>query len=317
MELTANQNLLYTAAQGLLGVCDGAMSKDGVGFGKGHAMMMHTLLTVPADLWTDQDWADCYDAVRVHQGQVPDFAAIQPIVVSDGSVTRKGLKKNKTQMHVSVAEGGIRFAFNYSKKLVAAVKTIPGVRFDRASLSWTAPLTSHAAIKAVIADTRTEVSAEVWQAIREAKNKPVEAPKPEAPAITASADGIVMRTPYVAKDDCRAIAGARWNADLRAWVAPQAEVKAVLALAEKHGLLVAPEVKALTASAAHITLTPYGYIAIKSPFAAKDDIRFHTSATWDKAVSAWMVPVHEVEAVLDVAGRWNLTVSQDVFALLA
>lgn len=314
MTLTANHNLLHEAAMSLLGVCDGARERDGVGFGKGHATMMHNLLKVPVDMWTESDWADCYAAVRHHQRQVPNFEAIQPVVVSDGSVSRKGVKK--ANMRVSVEGSSVRFAFNYSKKLVAAVKTIPGARFDRNTLSWTAPVTSHAEITAVIGQTGTEAGPEVWNALREAKNAPAVPTTPEAAGwVKVVGDRIAMKTPYAAKDDTRAIMGTRWDPMEKVWTAPKEQAKAVVALAEKHNLTVDDSVKALKMDDfANITATDYGYIVIRAPYAAKDDIKFHLHAQWDKALNAWTVPVTEVEPVLDLAGRWMLTVAPEVFA---
>ncbi len=131
---------LQTALQILASRCNYARNLDGAGFSKFDADFGHSLAQKPASEWTPKMTAAAYKMARKYRGQLAEaghpFEAIPepPPVDPVDPVTQKPRPAKR------ISYDGQQFVveFHYHPELVAGIKKIPGVRFQRAPVvGWT------------------------------------------------------------------------------------------------------------------------------------------------------------------------------------
>jgi Superfamily II DNA/RNA helicases, SNF2 family len=139
----AAKTQIHSAIRSLAEVCDGAFQQDGRGFNKFDAPRGHALANLPLENWTArQTWA-AWHLLRKYQGQleIMGFFHAQmrpPEPVQAESSQAKPIPK--PSLSVSLNENLVKFCFHYDPALVAAVKQLPGRRFNPQDKTWTVPL---------------------------------------------------------------------------------------------------------------------------------------------------------------------------------
>lgn len=218
---TASQ-LRHCAAL-LAGMCDGAYAVDGHGYNKMDAGRGRDLAAHPLP-WTDRLTFSAYQMLRKYRGQLGaagvdwDSIPVPPVPAEPQDITAADAT------HVAVRAP-------YSAAFVAAVKSIPGRRWDAEYRRWLVPVEG-----ATVAPLRRLAVAhdlEVDEAATALLDNP---PDQAAAAVGAPApvtvtersvrwenNGFVVRFPYdpAAVAAVKSVPGARWDKTAKAWrVAP-------------------------------------------------------------------------------------------------
>lgn len=129
---------IKTAFFTILGQCDGAVTLDGHGFNAPDAALARQIAR-RAEIWgVHEDYA-AYSMLRKYSRQLSargiEFSALPtPEKPARPQSARMVLRNINTQ--------SLKIMFNYDAALVAAVKQIPGARYDGATKSWTIPYTA-------------------------------------------------------------------------------------------------------------------------------------------------------------------------------
>lgn len=116
------------------------------------------LAAVPVDAWTDNMVAYAFELTRKYRGQLeaggydvdslpePTRGTAAVGRADARSVERAHRDKAARTVTVDEGEGVARIAFRYNSQLVAAVKQLPGRRWQPAAKQWTVPLAYAAAV---------------------------------------------------------------------------------------------------------------------------------------------------------------------------
>lgn len=243
---------LKAACGAIAGVCNGAITRDDVGFNKADTSFGRFIATVPAERWDAEQCAVVRDLLRKYKGQLAaagiEWAALPAVqVVAAVETSRKGaLARFKAQQadldadaeaeawragrigtHELVfirqrprawVEGvAVVVAFPFEAVLVAAIKELPVRRFDGARKCWVVGRGSEAALAAFIAAHGVVARPEVDAWIAAAMAAPAQAAAPvasKAPNFRIEGDRVVLCAPYNADavEPLRQVPGRRWDA---------------------------------------------------------------------------------------------------------
>lgn len=218
--------LLSRALRHLASRCDGAVSHDDQGFAAPDVSDGHRLARADHESWTLAEAQRAWEIVRRYSGQLAEVGISPATIPAPIPETQQVAAPAATNGHarratrvVTVEQGVVVIAFPYDADLVAAVKSIPGRRFDSGHKHWTAPLSSLAAVRAFAEKHRFVVT-------ESAANAPVTeaaaAPAPPSRTVRLDGDRLVVRFDYDADlvAQVRELAGARWDKTGRHWSVP-------------------------------------------------------------------------------------------------
>jgi SWI/SNF-related matrix-associated actin-dependent regulator of chromatin subfamily A-like protein 1 len=143
---------LAAAAQALASACDGARAHDGAGFNAYDADFGRLLAATPEARWTPRMRIGAWRMLRKYRGQLAgagiDFGAI-PEPPSLEAIAHAPAKPQATRRIRLEGEAYI-IEFPYDPAVVAAVRNVPGRRFDGAAKRWTAPANEAATVALAI-----------------------------------------------------------------------------------------------------------------------------------------------------------------------
>lgn len=225
----------YVAAR-----CDGAFARDGEGFDGMDTKAGKRLARIPAEDWTPAAVALGSFLVIKYVGQHGDEGLVEDVkaaghtgennevVLAGRAFARQAVKAVDARESFSAVREGdtVTFSFKYDADLVAAVRDLPGRRWNSNTKTWTAPATEEAL--ALAADYGFDLGAPV-------------APQPEKPAKRIEVEGAnaAIYFPYdpalVAAVKAE-VNGRRWDGQARRWTAPV--TPSLAAFAAAHGFAV-------------------------------------------------------------------------------
>lgn len=218
---------LSAAIRAIAARCDGAQDHDGVGFNGQDTHFGRALAMVPAEKWTPEVTVEAHRTLRKYRGQlasagidydalpVPEGAAAENATANrDARSDAYAMRRDATSADArKIRLDGQRLIieFPYDQKRVAAVKQIPGARWDGAAKVWTIPIESGRAAVDTFPDFH------IGEGILEA----VEHAPPPPPARRIEGDGrrYLVWFPYDGRlvDLMRGVPGARWDKELGCW----------------------------------------------------------------------------------------------------
>lgn len=298
---------------------DRATEDNGIGFSANDTGFGHRLANSDPASWGEQLTADAWHTLRRYKRQLLtlglDFDLIPEPALPRSDDRRSG------QRLVTADHNGYVLTFPYSPEIVAAVKEVPGRRWNPEQKVWSAPLSSGAAIRALCA-THGFTASEAAQTAMTAENPPE--------AHTARVTGTVkIRGPKfhlsfaydpAAVAAIKEIPGRRWNPDDRVWIVPITSVRQMMAFCEEYGIdmsALADVPDADPVIEPDISIDQHGFI-IRFPFDRDlvTQVRDLPTATYDKLIGAWRV---SRSASIDLAGfaeSTNAVVDKDVERIL-
>lgn len=221
-----DESILLTAMQSLKGVCDGAREEDGSGFAGPDVRRGHRLAGTPWERWTGKDKAWAFHAARKYRKQLAGFG-IDFETIPEPADT-------KTAALIDVKGHEFIVTFEYDSALVAAVKSVPGRRFNPQTKCWTAPISSDAvaALKNLEQFSWTEAATAMAET---AESMPVVEQKPTK-QIDVEVNTFIIRFDFdrdvVAA--VKSVPGARFEPSEKFWTAP-ADGRAIARLRELVG----------------------------------------------------------------------------------
>jgi SNF2 family DNA or RNA helicase len=171
-EATTKKQIIYVMTRYLAGQCDGAVLRDDVGFNGAHARFGKAMAQLPLEQWTPrQVWAMRRILETYKNTQLAHLWVIIPEIeeppdipkrfVSGGYVapprpvprqwrTLKFTDDAGTYLRDMRGVGAMVFDQNYDPALIAAIKSIPGRRYDGTHKVWIVPITASEGIEAVL-----------------------------------------------------------------------------------------------------------------------------------------------------------------------
>jgi hypothetical protein len=243
-ELTETASQLHAAAVRLAAECDYAVDEDGRGFNKPDTHFGHGLAETPAELWTDEVISAAWTTLRKYKGQLQaggiDFDAIEkPAELEAADKERRDLLRT-----IQLEGDKAVFHFGYSQRLVAAVKTIPGRKWDGDSKTWSVVLTTTS--RPAVLEFAKEFGFKADPAIMAIEVKKVMAVRKPTASIELDGELAIIRFPYSpeAVAAVKTIPGRKWNGEKKFWTAPTgiAQVSALADFAEEFDLEIAQEI---------------------------------------------------------------------------
>lgn len=186
---------------------DFAREANGVGFDRTDGGRGHQLATIPETEWTagDRQYAEFLAAKYRRQLEAYGF-----------TVPKFESKRCDQARAMRVIDGRTVLTFGYDAGLIETLKRSVRARWDAQNKWWVVQPGSEAYAAKFAADNGFEVTESATVAV-------ATAPKPEPPKIVITTEGgrIVVRSPYSYAARLKAIPGARWDADERAWTYPE------------------------------------------------------------------------------------------------
>lgn len=156
----------------LAGVCDGARTRDGVGFNGAHAEFGRRMATTPIEQWTPrQTWAmrrilETYKNTQLAAfwdaiPDIPEPFDARPLVSSSGALVPQPSVKRGWRVLTYARDGGmfdpnfrgmdvLVLDQNYDPGLIAKIKELPGRRYNGNNKVWVVPCTSTTVIDTVV-----------------------------------------------------------------------------------------------------------------------------------------------------------------------
>lgn len=141
---TESYEIIRQAAATLAAYCDGARAVDGMGYSKVDAGFGREIAARPVEAWSPRFARAAWKVVRKYRRQLPgvDLAAVEPPEVPKEE--RPAPKPapapcaygRSKEVKIEAHGAGCRISFGYDPGLVAAVKAIPGARFERIGKTW-------------------------------------------------------------------------------------------------------------------------------------------------------------------------------------
>ena len=146
------ENLLHRAVLLLAGQCDGAYSRDDVGYNRMDSDFGHKLAQTPFESWTPGQKRGAWKMLRKYRGQLAtygkiDYDAIPEPPAAPKQIERPVIHPVETAKTVTLTPTAAEIRFPYDPGLVEAVKEIPGRKWEKDIRIWTVPLTTDALIK--------------------------------------------------------------------------------------------------------------------------------------------------------------------------
>lgn len=246
---------LLEAVRALAGVCDGAVTRDGAGFNGTDAAFGRSLARLPEGAWDDATRRVAWEVLGKYRGQLAahgiDYTAIPIPPPTTTSRREAAVVVSKT---IEVEADVFVIRFRYDPVLVDRVKTIPGRRFTNRGTEkfWIAPLSSAAAVVAFAEANGFKIVGDVPVVENIANKAPSTA---DAPLPSNKGSVVVEGAKFIirfgehpgqeALDTIRAIPRREYHGPEKLWKVPvRGNGAAVLALAKRFGLSIAPEVEA-------------------------------------------------------------------------
>lgn len=124
--------------------CDGASSRDHMGFNGGDAYMGHVLADKPYEQWSNKMKYIAYRMLRKYKGQLAiggiDYDAIPPVEDPKEVARKRQIEKDKRKFkRVEVDGDNFIVRFTYDPTLVEAIKRLPARKYDKANKRWIVP----------------------------------------------------------------------------------------------------------------------------------------------------------------------------------
>jgi hypothetical protein len=213
--------------------CDGAVSRDDVGYRADDTAFGHRLALLPAATWTQAERQQAWEMVQHYGGQLAEID-VDPRVLPEpipgmhasqqaptaAAAHHNGNGHARATRLITADHGAFSVSFPYDAALVDAVKALPGRRFSPEHKCWTVPASGAKAILAFAAARGFTLTPEA-QALATAS--PTAAPA-TAPSRTVTLDGkrLVVRFDYDADlvARVRELVGATWDKANRRWTLP-------------------------------------------------------------------------------------------------
>ncbi len=283
-ETTKTAQILKDACASIAGNCDGAITKDSVGFNKADTSFGRSISLAPAKLWTPEICHEVRSMLKKYSGQLRSvniehnelpmverqssrgrsveastLKKIAAKVVKDnarhsfrtGQISEANARKTLGNFRLMEIVGkDLVASFPYDRDLIDAIKTINyrDRRWDSISKTWAISANAAGFVLHLIADWDFMVTDADLERIKHASNRtPPEAPKPKSKStVTFSNDRIVLTTPYNPKltDGVRGIEGRKWDAENKINTFPVTQSAAVLKLTTNYNLYVSDEARA-------------------------------------------------------------------------
>lgn len=145
--------------------------------------------------------------------------------------------------NITLSRGEIAISFDYNARLVEAIRTIPGRRFDKKTLTWSVPTESVSVVREFATDNKFFMSDEV-KALPDQEVKII-------PKILVHNNSLAITFGYDANllTQVRQIPGALWSPELRMWLVPIECVAEVLRFQKEHNAKLSPEAAKLIGEA--------------------------------------------------------------------
>lgn len=144
-----NTHPLYVAMCALASVCDGARAEDAAGFNAVDTAFGHALAARPYHRWTTKQRAAGFRMIGKYRGQLAHAFGIDygAMLFPDAQPEPPVQVGPPAKRRIARVDGqAVIFDFDFDWDLVAAVKSIPGRRFEPKSKLWSAPLRVDAAV---------------------------------------------------------------------------------------------------------------------------------------------------------------------------
>ena len=137
-------NILKEAIDFIAARCDGASSRDHMGFNGGDAYMGHILADKPYEQWSPKMKYIAYRMLRKYKSQLMaggiDYSAIPPVEDPKEVAMKKQIERDKMKFkRVEVEGDNFIVSFTYDPDLVEAVKKLPVRKYDGPHKRWIVP----------------------------------------------------------------------------------------------------------------------------------------------------------------------------------
>jgi len=195
---------------------DRARHANGVGFDRTDGNRGHQLAALPVEQWTETDHQYARYLVQKYQGQLRSYGFdVDCVLQREKRPARPPRPVERAALRRVGAD--LVLTFPYDPDTVAALKQRVRARWDAANKRWVV-LPGHEKAARAFADS---IGAEVTD---DASTACETAPAPAPPKIAVEVvDGriYVSGTPFSMKDKLKAIPGARWDPERKAWHYPE------------------------------------------------------------------------------------------------
>lgn len=155
--------------------CDGASSRDHMGFNGGDAYMGHVLADKPYEQWSSKMKYIAYRMLRKYKGQLAiggiDYDAIPPVEDPKEVARKRQIEIDKRKFkRVEVDGNNFIVSFTYDPTLVEAVKKLPARKYDKANKRWIVPNIAEnvEALSSLIQGFAFEIDEDVYLALDKA-----------------------------------------------------------------------------------------------------------------------------------------------------
>lgn len=129
------QEMVKDAFEYLLGLCDGAKTRDGHGFNKFDTFFAHDLHKLPYDNWSLKQWEAILRKMRKYKGQLNDanleLPNYVPIPKPENAVRKLSLDLENDR---------IILKSDFDQRIVDAVRIIIGRQWDHTTRTWNFPI---------------------------------------------------------------------------------------------------------------------------------------------------------------------------------
>ena len=226
---------------------DGAVVKNDVGFNAFDSPRGAALAAIPESAWTPAQKYSAWKMLRKYRGQLAsagiDYDQLPvPVAPKQERVVKL---KNGRQDYLEIV-------FPYNAEIVNAVRALPSRRFDPVSKSWSVPAQYAMVVANALARFDFVFDFATDSINVEQTDVPIVAPPPSKKIATIENDEIVMCFGYDKGlvSAMRALSERRYHDTPQGkyWTAPTSVAYEVLAVLEKFGFEIAPEILALVAS---------------------------------------------------------------------
>jgi len=249
--------LLHHAAVQLSVVCDGAASRDSVGYNGSDTKFGNRVAIIPPQDWTDAMAWEVHEMLLKYKNQLAcygvDYDAIpapqRPIALGDprGEARQKARAiDGLATREVALLDGAFVVRFNYDANCVSQVRLIPEAYWSAPHKVWYAPASSAAAVRAFAEANGFAPTAEAAVILNGVDAVEAVMPEPKKRVVTLEGRKIVFDFDYDADVvySVKAIAGRQWNSKNKTWSAPLTSGTQALGVAVAWGFDIDSQVEA-------------------------------------------------------------------------
>jgi len=311
---------IHEAVKAVASRCDGAHEEDGVGFSGVHAHFGNMVAGLPTAALSDEVIATAHDMLRTYRGQLSDLGIDYDALPRPPVAPGRASKHEIRAIVVDRAAGVATISFGYDEAVGQAVRRLPGRRWDPVRKVWTCdadpgalrPFAREWGFSIAVAGEDGEWT-DTGQTAKRAAAKG---------RVTVDGDRVVLafagyRPELV--DAVRSIPGRQFNRDAKTWSVPAESTRAVLRMAEAHGLDVDPAVVATgpERTTVRVAVQP-GSILVESPYLKElRDALAGLGGKWSQKLRRWQLPMEAADALVLALGRLGLDHDLDVEAVAA